>query len=310
MWNTKKQNQTAMEFPQLISASTKKTINLDANEEVLPTTPQLFVSYPYMIAIMAVLQVMTVIYGARVFIFFGLEVSAGWLILMPIMLYIFQIVSECYGWQYSRQIIWCNFIVNLMVLVITFSFKFIPIASLVNQNTRLSYLSFIDNRWVAALTMLIGVFISDFVASALMCWSRFQLNGRFILIRMLVLHCMSEIIILSGSFIVSPYNGFSSIDTWMLVKDAFIGRCLIMIILLPVARYVIWYIQHRVEGVVVFDYKNNFSPFKFGLNLHDALQFKSSEWKIMPNKMKKNFNFVRAMLISQSQTTNCNITIR
>jgi len=34
---------------------------------------------------------------------------------------------------------------------------------------------------------------------------------------------------------------------------------------LPIAHFVIWFIQHKIEGVVVFDYKQEFSPFKFGI---------------------------------------------
>ena len=45
------------------------------HEYIEPTTPQWFTSYPYMIVIMAVLQVMTVLYGIKMFMFFGFDVS-------------------------------------------------------------------------------------------------------------------------------------------------------------------------------------------------------------------------------------------
>jgi hypothetical protein len=50
--------------------------NLEDKDELLPVNPNTFIGYPYMIAIMAVLQVLTVIYGRRDFVFFNFDVSA------------------------------------------------------------------------------------------------------------------------------------------------------------------------------------------------------------------------------------------
>ncbi len=62
------------------------------------------------------------------------------------------------------------------------------------------------------------------------------------------------------------------------MKQAFIARTIISIILLPFARYIIWYIQNRVEKVVVFDYKKDFNPFKFGIDPQDSVQFNADGW--------------------------------
>jgi len=47
---------------------------------------------------------------------------------------------------------------------------------------------------------------------------------------------------------------------------------------LPIAHFVIWFIQHKIEGVVVFDYKQEFSPFKFGIKPTDSVQFNANGW--------------------------------
>jgi uncharacterized PurR-regulated membrane protein YhhQ (DUF165 family) len=74
---------------------------------------------------------------------FASLVYAGLLILMPIIFYLFQIVSECYGWQYARQIIWLNFMVNLSTTIIMLSFKLSPF----NWNNH----SDIDNAYITLL---------------------------------------------------------------------------------------------------------------------------------------------------------------
>ncbi len=90
-----------------------------------PTQPKWFVSYPFIIAIMACLQVLGSLYIRRFITFFGFDISIGSLFILPIILYTFQIVAECYGWQYCRQIVWLNFVVNGIITILTFSFKFL-----------------------------------------------------------------------------------------------------------------------------------------------------------------------------------------
>jgi uncharacterized PurR-regulated membrane protein YhhQ (DUF165 family) len=247
-------------------------------QHIEPTQPKWFVSYPFIIAIMAVLQVCTTLYGRRYVEFFGFQAGQGLLILLPMVIYLFQIVAECYGWQYARQVVWCNFVVNMLLVAITFSFKFVPISSFTHANLKLGYTELIDTMWIPALTNWFTIFFSDFVSSALMCWSRFYWNGKFMAIRMVILHCVGEIVLLSGAFIVLPYYGYSTAETWHIIYTSFIARTILCIILLPVARFVIWFIQHNIEGVVVFDYKADFNPFKFGINPTDSVQFNADGW--------------------------------
>lgn len=256
----------------------KKLSNQLLLDSLEPIQPKIFLSYPYMIALMAVLQVMIVIYGIKMFSFFGFTVSAGWLILLPMMMYIFQIVSECYGWQYARQIIWCNFVVNGATTAIVFSFKYIPVNSVTHKDVSLAYAVLMDNKWVACLVMWISVFLSDFVTSALMCWFRFKCNGRFIFFRMILLHLISEAIMLSGSFIVLPFRGYTIAETWHISYDSFIARGIMSLLMLPLARLITWYIQHKIEKVVVFDYKCQFFPFKLNITPTDSVHFHTVVW--------------------------------
>jgi hypothetical protein len=247
--------------------------------KISPLKPKVFTGYPFIIAIMAVLQVMTVMYDNKMFLFFGFNVSAGWLILMPINLYLFQIVAECYGWQYARQIVWCNFIVNILVFLIVLTFKYIPFSNMNSDSVKLGYIAILDDKIIPAFMMIFAMLCTDLITSALMAWSKFHWNGRHVIIRVLGLHFISEIIILSTSFIACPLTGYTITETWLVTKDSFIARTLVMIALIPVARYVIYWLQNKVEGVVVFDYKKGFAPFKFKINPEDSVQLSASGWQ-------------------------------
>lgn len=83
---------------------------------IKPIELKTFKAYPFVIVIMAVLQMLMIIYGRHLVDLFGTAVALGNLVFTPLLLYTFQIVAECYGWQYGRQIVWLNFTVGTVKL--------------------------------------------------------------------------------------------------------------------------------------------------------------------------------------------------
>jgi hypothetical protein len=286
---------------QLFLSNKDKTAQFAIQRCIKLIDRKVFVSYPFIIAIMAVLQVMTVIYDDKNFLFFGLNISVGWLVCLPIMLYLFQIVSEVYGWQYARQILWCNFTVNLLMTLIIVAFKYVPFSALNREDIKTAFILLMDNdKLFDMLPMMFSILLSDFITSALMSWSKFYWNGRHVFIRILILHLASEIIIVLGGFIAYPLSGYPLSEAWVFARDAFIARTIVMIILLPIARMVIWWLQNRVEGVVVFDYRRDFKVFSFTVNHETVLQFDAKEWNELSDLSKQQFNFERAVLLYHS----------
>jgi hypothetical protein len=98
------------------------------------------------------------------------------------------------------------------------------------------------------------------------------------ILRIVILHCIGEIVLLSGYFVTMPFNGYSMTNTYHVILQTFIARTIMCIILLPIARLVIWVIQHKIERVVVFDYKQQFNLFKFGIKPNDSVQFNTISW--------------------------------
>ncbi len=284
------------------SVSSVKTLRKNKYSLILDQ-PQQFIGYPIIVALMAVLQVLTIVFGLRGFIFFGFDVTAGWLILMPINFYLFQIVAECYGWQYARQIFWLNFIVNLSMTIILFSFKYLPFNGDTIKQTQEAYFVLFNKKWIASLMMLVSMFLADYITSTLMCWSKFHWRGKYLIFRMIALHCLGELIIGSGWLIIGPFNGYNYQQCISDSFDSFYARSIIMICLLPLVRLVIWWIQNHLENVVVFDLNIRFAPFKFKINPNESVQFIAQEWKAMPNIEKDNLDiskFVMEYLSSQA----------
>jgi hypothetical protein len=63
---------------------------------------------------------------------------------------------------------------------------------------------------------------------------------------------------------------------------------------------VIGWLQNRVEGVIVFDYRRDLKFFSFKVKHETVLQFDAKEWNDLPKLSKKHFDFERAILLYHS----------
>lgn len=270
--------------------------------------PHQFVGYPVIVAIISVLQVLTILLGSRGFLFFGLTISAGWLILMPITLYLFQIVAECYGWQYARQIIWLSFIVNAIITFILFVFTYLPITNCNSQTNCNSYTILLHDSLISASAMLLTMFIADYITATIMCWSKFHCKGKMLLLRVLILHLIAEIIINSGGLIVELLHGHRFHQSLLNALDSFYARSIAMLILFPIVRVIIWWLQHQVEKVIIFDLNPKFAPFKFKINHHESVQFITQEWQMLPVIEQSNLDIMQ--LVQDYCSNQANITLK
>jgi len=260
--------------------------------------PKQFIGYPVIVAIMTFMQILTVIFGNKQILLFNtFSVSLGWIWFMPLIFFSFQIVSECYGWQYARQIIWINFLINAMLAVIMYIFNHIPPHPELNKSDiENAYYIFLQYQTIPAVTMLISMFVADYISSALMCWSKFHWRGKYLIFRIIVLHCVGELVIGSGWLIIGPFYGYTFQQCISDSLDSFYARSIIMICLLPIASIVIWWIQNRLEGVIVFDLNIRFAPFKFRINPDESVQFAADGWhklearKVDPKDLAAHYN--------------------
>lgn len=228
---------------------------------------------------MACLQVIGTIYGRKFFLLFGFNASVGRVIFVPIVLYIFQIVSECYGWQYARQIIWCNFIVNGVLTTTTFAVKLISFAPLTHAGLENSYITLMDTMRVSSVSTWITMFVADYVTSSLIAWSHKKFLGKFMFFRIMSLHILSELILLLSNLLVMPYNGYTIHETWQVIGDGFVARTIMSILLLPVAVFTAWLLQKRIEKVVAFDNSSSFwNIFHWSIRDEETVQFDYEDW--------------------------------
>lgn len=259
----------------------KKVADKYGIDKIYPASARYFPSYTIMVAIVSCLQIFTVLYGDHNFKFLGMSVSTGWFFLLPIVQYIFQIVTEVYGWEYAKQLVLCNFIVNGLASIIYYAFHLIPVFSQDYGDAAKWQVSLYDVglsvMYMRALSMWLGIFFADYITCLLMSWSKFEMGGKHMIMRVFVLHIISEILLQAPALIVDPLYGITLSSSFHLIIESMVGRFIIMLALLPVASWVINFLQYKVEKVVVCDVERDLSPFKFKITQFQSFYINSDE---------------------------------
>ena len=251
----------------------------DMENIIKPLELRTFKAYPFVITVMAVIQMLCIIYGRHITDIFGVGVALGNLVFTPMLFYIFQIVAECYGWQYSRQIVWCNFTVNGMITLFSFAFSFVPYSALTHTDLQYSYQHLVDKMWFSAMINWVTIFAIDYLSTVVMCRTRSIYKGEGLLFRLILVHLMSEVISCSGGAFAYWYNNYSVADIWTLQYHAFIARTISAIVLIPFVMTIIWFIQDRIERVIAFDTgRDLWNIFHWNINPKNIVQFDVKEW--------------------------------
>lgn len=255
---------------------------------IKPVELKTFKAYPLIVAIMVLLQMMATIFGRKFVLFMGFNVAISSLIFIPTILYIFQIVAECYGWQYARQIVWCNFIVNLLSTILFLIMKEIPCNSITHPDLAFSYEHLVNTMWISSAMSCIVIFLADYFSTSVMSYSKFIYNGRFIFFRMILVHLTSEMILSGGTFVSLPYNGYSLIDTWHIVYSTFCARTIMSVIILPFIVAIVMVIQRYIERVISFDINGaSWNIFHWNIDNKHTVQFDAQEWVALSSTKKK-----------------------
>lgn len=278
---------------------------------IIPTRVSNLKAYPLIVAIMSSLQILSTIYGRHFFYFFGFNVAVGGVIFVPALFYIFQIVSEVYGWQYARQIFWCNFAVNAFTTISYYLVKFIPYNDFTKIKLKFSYINLMDTMWLSSISWGLGVFLAQYITSVIMSKSKITYKGRFIAIRLVFMHCMSEVLLFLGLSVSLPYNGYSVTQIIHLFGTAFCARTIMAILLLPIAVILVYILQYRIEKVVVFDSSSNFfNLFQWNVKDKNTVIFNIKDWDKLSKNDRKNLDIKKVTQEYSKTHTFINIRTR
>ncbi len=119
-----------------------------------------FKLYPILLTILISTQILCFIYARRQVDIFSLPVNVSGII-FPIDLYLFEIIGECYGYEYARQAVWINCLTHLIFLTFSIIIASLPFSEFMHADLVYSYKHLLNISWLVIFGSLIGTFLGD-----------------------------------------------------------------------------------------------------------------------------------------------------
>jgi len=183
------------------------------------------------------------------------------IIIFPLSYIIGDILTEVYGYQQARRVIWLGFVCNLIAVVAIWVGKILPAAPVFEAQSAYERILGSTPRFLSAsfVAYLAGEFANSFVLAKM----KIRTRGRWLWMRTigstLVGQGIDTLIVLTIAFAgVLPLSvlGTMILSHW-LVKTAYEA------VATPLTYGVVGYLK-RKEGIDVYDYGVDFNPLRVG----------------------------------------------
>lgn len=193
---------------------------------------------------------------------FGTIRTAGAIILFPIAYIFSDILTEVYGYARARRVMWMGFGALILMSAVLIIVGRLPAASgWHNQQAYDLILGFVPRISLASvIAYWVGGFANDFTLAKMKVWTK----GKMLWSRTI------------GSTVVGQ-----AVDSLLFIGIAYYGRIPTSVILqIALTQYILkvayeslatpitYFIINKLkksEGIDVYDYNTNFTPFKFGV---------------------------------------------
>jgi len=187
---------------------------------------------------------------------FGPVILPAAIVVFPISYIFGDILTEVYGYQWARRVIWLGFICNLIFVFFAWVGQMLPPASFwEKQEAYKSILGYTPRLLVASFFgYLVGEFANSFVLSKM----KILTHGRWLWTRTIGSTVVGQGLD-TGVFITLAYIGTSSFVPIMilyhwLIKTAYEA------VATPFTYAVVNYLKKK-EAIDTYDYETNFNPF-------------------------------------------------
>jgi hypothetical protein len=188
----------------------------------------------------------------------GIVLPAG-IIIFPLNYIIGDVLTEVYGYQQARRVIWLGFLCNSVAVLAFWIGKLLPPAPVFEaQSAYESILGSTPRFFLASFAAYLG---SEFANSFVLAKMKIMTKGRWLWTRTigstLVGQGIDTLIVLPIAFwgvLPPPALGIMILSHW-LVKSAYEA------IATPLTYVVVGYLK-RKEGVDVYDYEIDFNPLR------------------------------------------------
>lgn len=182
----------------------------------------------------------------------------GGTVLFPISYIFGDILTEVYGYKKARQVIWIGFVSVLMLAVTLMVIQFLPpAADWPNQQAYETILGFVPRIVVASV---VAYWAGEFSNSYVLAKMKILTKGQWLWTRTIGSTVIGEGVD-SLIFTTMAFAGtmpFASVLN--IIMTIYVFKVVYEILVTPLTYKIISWLKHK-EGVDVYDYQTDFSPF-------------------------------------------------
>jgi uncharacterized integral membrane protein (TIGR00697 family) len=193
---------------------------------------------------------------------FGPIIIDGGLFIFPIVYVLGDVITEVYGYTFTRRAIWASFIFMILAVVIFELVGYAPAATQwSSQSSYDAILGFVPRIVLASLTAyLCGQFLNAYILAKM----KVNTKGKKLWLRLVGSTMVAEFID-TLIFALIAFGGL--LQGYSMIKFILIGwlfKTILEIIMLPITYKIIYYLK-RAEKSDKFDSTTNFSPFNISI---------------------------------------------
>ena len=186
--------------------------------------------------------------------------TAGAIILFPISYIFSDVLTEVYGYARARRVLWIGFGAVILQALILTAVEFMPAApSWHNQAAYSTILGFVPRISLASvLAYWAGGFVNDFVLAKV----KVATKGKYLWVRTIGSTLAGQLV---DSFLFIGIAFYGIIPNAIIIQIAF-TQYLLKVAYETVATPLTYFVVNKLkksEGIDVYDYNTNFSPFHF-----------------------------------------------
>lgn len=219
-------------------------------------------SFRYFSVIMALFVAVLLISNiasTKILLFWRFTFDGG-TILFPLSYIFGDILTEVYGYQRTRKVIWTGFAAALLMSLVLWVVQVLPPApDWPNQLAFESLIGFVPRIVSASLTAYFaGEFINSFILSRL----KVKMQGRHLWIRTIGSTLIGEGIDTTIFCMIAFYNVLPGPLLLTVILSNYIFKCLIEILFTPVTYAIVRFLKKK-EKLDVYDRGISYNPFTF-----------------------------------------------
>jgi queuosine precursor transporter len=177
-------------------------------------------------------------------------------VVFPLSYIMGDILTEVYGYQAARRVIWSAFAANAFAVVAIVLAQRVPSAPFWTDQS--AYDAILGQTWRIVGASFAAFLVGEFANSIVLARMKVATNGRFLWARTIGSTIVGEGLD-SAIFITIAFAGRAGIELWPLIWKQWLFKVLFETVFTPVT-YVAVTVLKRLEGIDVYDAQTNLNP--------------------------------------------------